>query len=396
MCAAVAGALFQSSSKRVTIVVAAKSLAAGTVLTPADLGTATIPASGDITAMSAAGSAALVGQQLDTPVYAGQVMVQPDALDHPQLAGGEQVVGLLMKGDQMPSVPLVAGDSVQVVAVPQPGQGSTVGGTSGTIGSTLVPRATVFAVGPAPANQTQYEASVSLEVPRYRRGHCHRLCRGRPGRALAGERGAKVTVVALASIKGSPGVTTAATALAASWPPGRRVLLVEADPFGGDLAPRYGSTITNGLASLFAAARRSLTPDAIWDHVDHLPGGLPVLFGHSNVQGAVANEKAWPVIAEALGALDADVVVDAGRLLPHFSGGIGDVLAHSDALVVLCDPTLEGIVHLRAALPGLVAEIRSRATSDHPHRFGKLFGGGNRKDPGGRRRPTYAPRSQGR
>jgi hypothetical protein len=137
--------------------------------------------------------------------------------------------------------------------------------------------------------------------------------------------------------------------------------LVEADPFGGDLAPRYGSTITNGLASLFAAARRSLTPEGIWDHVDHLPGGLPVLFGHSNVQGAVANEKAWPAIAAALGALDADVVVDAGRLLPHFAGGIRDVLAHSDVLVVLCDPTLEGIVHLRAALPSLVAEMSTRA-----------------------------------
>ncbi len=169
-----------------------------------------------------------------------------------------------------------------------------------------------------------------------------------------------MTVIALASIKGSPGVTTAALALAASWPRGRRVLLVEADPFGGDLAPRYGSTITNGLVSLFAAARRTLNPDAVWDHVDQLPGGLPVLFGLSNVQGAVANEKAWPTIAEALGALDADVVVDAGRLLPGFAGGIRDVLDHTDALVVLCEPTLEAIVHLRAALPGLVAEMRSR------------------------------------
>ena len=167
-----------------------------------------------------------------------------------------------------------------------------------------------------------------------------------------------MTVVTLASLKGSPGVTTAATALGASWPRGRRVLLVEADPFGGDLAPRFGSTTALGLASLFAAARRSLNPDAVWDHVDHLPGGLPVLFGLSGAAGAVANEKAWPAVAEALGALDADVVVDAGRLLPHFAGGIGDVLAHSDVLVVLCHPTLEGIVHLRAGLPGLVSELR--------------------------------------
>ena len=90
----------------------------------------------------------------------------------------------------------------------------------------------------------------------------------------------------------------------------------------------------------------------MWDHVDDLPGGLPVLFGLSGVRGAAANEKAWPAIAEALGGLDADVVVDAGRLLPHFAGGVGDVLEHSDVLVVLCDSTLEGIVHLRDALPG--------------------------------------------
>ena len=132
-----------------------------------------------------------------------------------------------------------------------------------------------------------------------------------------------MSVVTLASIKGSPGVTTAALALAAAWPAGRKVLLVEADPFGGDLAARHGSTITGGLPSLFAAARRSLAPDAVWDHVDHLPGGLPVLFGLSGVQGAIANEKAWPVVAAALGGLDADVVVDAGRLLPNFAGGAG-------------------------------------------------------------------------
>ena len=162
VCAAVAGALFQSSAKRESVVVAAKNLPTGTILSPGDLTTAQIPASGHITAMSAIGSSALVGQQLDTPVYAGQVMVKQMLSGAPQLAPGEQVVGMLLKGDQIPSVPLVAGDTVQVVAVPQPGQGSTVGGT---IGSPLVASAAVFAVGAAPINQTQYQASVSLEVP---------------------------------------------------------------------------------------------------------------------------------------------------------------------------------------------------------------------------------------
>lgn len=170
-----------------------------------------------------------------------------------------------------------------------------------------------------------------------------------------------MTLIALASIKGSPGVTTAATALAASWPEGRQVLLVEADPFGGDLAPRYAMAPTGGLSSLFAAARRTLAPEDVWDHVDHLPGGLPVLFGLGGMHQAVANEKAWPIVADALNALDADVVIDVGRLLPNLGGGVRDILARADALVVLCQSTLESIVHLREALPALAAELRGRS-----------------------------------
>jgi hypothetical protein len=169
-----------------------------------------------------------------------------------------------------------------------------------------------------------------------------------------------VTVVALVSVKGSPGVTTAALALAARWPAGRKVLLVEADPFGGDLAPRYGATVTGGLASLLAAARRELTPEAVWDHVHELPGGLAVLFGLSGVRQAAANENVWPAIATALAGLDGDVVVDAGRLLPQFAGGVGAILAEADALIVLCGSTLEAIVHLHNALPAIAAERRGR------------------------------------
>jgi len=169
-----------------------------------------------------------------------------------------------------------------------------------------------------------------------------------------------VTVIALASVKGSPGVTTAALAIAARWPAGRKVLLVEAVPFGGVLSPRYGATVTGGLASLFVAARREFTPEAVWDHVHELPGGLAVLFGLAGVRQAAANENVWPTIAAALAGLDADVVVDAGRLLPDFAGGVGAILGHADALVVLCGSTLEAIVHLQNALPRLVAERRDR------------------------------------
>lgn len=169
-----------------------------------------------------------------------------------------------------------------------------------------------------------------------------------------------MTLIVLASVKGSPGVTTAATALAARWPEGRQVVLVEADPFGGDLAPRYAMAPTGGLSSLFAAARRTLGPEDVWDHVDRLPGGVPVLFGLGGMHQAVANENAWPIVADALGSLDADVVADVGRLLPNLGGGVRELLARADALVVLCPSTLEAIVHLREALPRLTAELGGR------------------------------------
>ena len=288
--------------------------------------------------MAATGSSAVVGQQLDTPVYPGQVLVRQMLAATPQLASGEQVVGMLLKGDQMPSVALVAGDVVHVVAVPQAGQGSTIGGTHRE--RRWSPRPPCSPSDPhrptrpstwrrSPWRSRDRKPPRSPPMPRPIRS-------GSLWSARARHREVQVTLIALASVKGSPGVTTAATALAASWPEGRQVLLVEADPFGGDLAPRYAMAPTGGLSSLFAAARRTLAPEDVWDHVDHLPGGLPVLFGLGGMHQAVANEKAWPVVADALGALDADVVVDVGRLLPNLGGGVREVLARADALVVLC------------------------------------------------------------
>ena len=162
-------------------------------------------------------------------------------------------------------------------------------------------------------------------------------------------------IVVVASIKGAPGVTTTATALATAWPEDRRVLLVEADPFGGDLAAWFGVAPTTGLWSLLAAGRRGLEADAVWEHAATLPTGLPVLYGLASADQAVANEAAWPAVAEALAALEADVVIDAGRLLPHFAGGIRPLLSLAEVFMVLCPPTLAGIVHLKTSLPSLAA-----------------------------------------
>jgi Flp pilus assembly protein CpaB len=162
LCGAVGATLFQSSAKRVAVVIAARNLPAGTVLTPADLATGSLPASDNITAMSASGVNLLIGQQLAVPTTRGQLMVRAMVSTHPPLAAGSEVVGLLLKGDQMPSVPIVVGDRVQIVAVSTPGEASS---GSSTVGTSLVASATVLAVGPASSTQTQYVANLSLEVP---------------------------------------------------------------------------------------------------------------------------------------------------------------------------------------------------------------------------------------
>ena len=50
-------------------------------------------------------------------------------------------------------------------------------------------------------------------------------------------------LVAVCSVKGSPGVTTFCMALAAQWPAQTRCVLLECDPSGGDLATRFALVV---------------------------------------------------------------------------------------------------------------------------------------------------------
>jgi MinD-like ATPase involved in chromosome partitioning or flagellar assembly len=61
-------------------------------------------------------------------------------------------------------------------------------------------------------------------------------------------------LLAVCSLKGSPGVTTLATALGARWPAGETPILVEADPAGGDLMARFRLNDAPGLVTLAVAA----------------------------------------------------------------------------------------------------------------------------------------------
>lgn len=150
-----------------------------------------------------------------------------------------------------------------------------------------------------------------------------------------------MSVLSLVSAHGSPGVTTTALALGATWPEHRRCLLVEADLCGGVISARYGAGDTPGVASLAAAARRGLNDEVVWDHVQRLPGGLPVLVGPPSPDEAhaVFRDIASELARWAESQPDVDVIVDGGRITSR-SPSIAPLL-RAGAVMVVTRPTVE-------------------------------------------------------
>lgn len=150
-----------------------------------------------------------------------------------------------------------------------------------------------------------------------------------------------MSVACLTSAHASPGVTTTALALAATWPSHRRCLLVEADPFGGVIAARYGLGDTPGLSSLAAESRRGLDDDSVWRHAQHLPGGVPVLVGPATPDEAhaVLRDLAGALTTWATEQTEIDVIIDCGRIPPGLS--TVDTIGETGVVLVLTRPTLD-------------------------------------------------------
>ena len=165
--------------------------------------------------------------------------------------------------------------------------------------------------------------------------------------------------IAFASAKGSPGVTTAVAALAATWPADRGLLVAELDPAGGDLAVRYDLPAEPGLVTLAAAARRDLDPETLFAHTQPLPGVAGAVTAARRLLPApVSVDQATASLAALRGRLSAvlaatgiDVLVDCGRLDP--GSPVQRVATEADLLVVVARPVVAEVHHLAARLDGL-------------------------------------------
>jgi MinD-like ATPase involved in chromosome partitioning or flagellar assembly len=180
-----------------------------------------------------------------------------------------------------------------------------------------------------------------------------------------------MSLIALCSAHGSPGVTTTALTLAATWPEERRCLLVEADPFGGVTGARYGLSDTPGMASLAAVARRGLDEEVVWLNAQQLPGGVDVLVGPGSA------DEAHAVLRDVAGILadwatdhgEIDVIVDCGRLAPTLAT-LDVVVTKADVAMVLTRPSLDQLrpaAHRLAALEASGAEVSLLLVGDEPY-----------------------------
>src|SRR5690242_12871160 len=107
-------------------------------------------------------------------------------------------------------------------------------------------------------------------------------------------------LIALTSAKGSPGVTTAALALALCWP--RPVVLAELDPAGGDVLAGYGGgrAAGSGLQELIVTSRRGGLAARLPLHLMTLGTGGRTRLLPGLVDPAMASNADWVSLAAAL------------------------------------------------------------------------------------------------
>ena len=171
-----------------------------------------------------------------------------------------------------------------------------------------------------------------------------------------------MAVVALASAKGAPGVSTTALAMTLLWP--RAALLAECDPAGGSsvLAGYLRGTVdhSRGLLALALAHRRDELEQTLWSQTVPLPGGIAgeagpadrwLLPALSDAAQAPGTASLWGPLGSLLASLEraeTDVLVDAGRL--GAAHAPTPVLQQADLVLLVTGTSLPAVAAAKARL----------------------------------------------
>lgn len=178
-------------------------------------------------------------------------------------------------------------------------------------------------------------------------------------------------LITFGSVKGSPGATTWAVALAARWPhPGPAPVVVELDCAGGDLGSRWQVHDEPGLAGLVTGVRHNPIGDGA-EFVQRLPVGVDVVVAPpADAAAATVAEFAskGPAVLRELAATR-PVFADLGRLDPQ--SPLLSYLDKADELLLVARPVAEELRHLRHRVPMLAGRcplVRLVLAGAGPHR----------------------------
>lgn len=185
-----------------------------------------------------------------------------------------------------------------------------------------------------------------------------------------------MSLVALVSAKGSPGVSTSALAFTLAWP--APTLLAECDPAGGDLLSgylaKYDLPTDRGVLPLASAALRGAAEDDFLGQLIDLDAPHRqrlVLPGISDPAQAASLNPAWAHLGEFLAGLTQTVIVDCGRLSAAHPPW--PLLARADLVLLVLRPT--SVRSVSPAVPAL-SRMRKELGEGNSHIGLMLIGGG--------------------
>lgn len=170
-----------------------------------------------------------------------------------------------------------------------------------------------------------------------------------------------MAVLAFASAKGAPGVTTSVLALAFAWH--RPALVVEADMAGSSSVLsgflRGGTDHSHGLVGLSVTARQQgFTDSGLWEQCLQLGDERYLLPGIADPAQSAALTTAWAPLAEVLAGLESagvDVLVDAGRLGTAYAPV--PLVRAADLVVLVTGTRLPDVYALSRRAPAVRADV---------------------------------------
>jgi hypothetical protein len=171
-------------------------------------------------------------------------------------------------------------------------------------------------------------------------------------------------LIAIASLKASPGVTTTALALAGFWPTDAPTAVLETDPAGGDIKSWQRLPGDPGLVAMATAARHQTDPATLAAHASTLPGGLSVVTAPERADHAAAAvgllARDGGGLLRSLSAADAVTIADLGRL--DTSSPALPILGYADVVLLVVRPHLAEITRMVAGIGAVKDRARKDAT----------------------------------